>query len=147
HTPEEPVFDDRSLAIVQALERLLQRKQALEIHITRQVLPRDRGVLPFAAPLRGPPPASMIDEDLAHRTGGDRQEMRAVAWLTARTLEKLQIGLMDQRRGVQRMPRLFTTQLPLRDPPELRVDEREQLIEGIAIAVAHPTEQTRHASA
>ncbi len=46
-----------------------------------------------------------------------------------------QIGLVDQGRGVERLPRRLPGQLVRRQPAQLLVDEREQLLGGLWVAL------------
>jgi hypothetical protein len=54
-----------------------------------------------------------------------------------------QIHLVHQGRGLERMAGSLTPKMPRRHPTELRVDQRQQLIECALVTSAPVTEQCR----
>jgi hypothetical protein len=54
------------------------------------------------------------------------------------------IRLVDQRRGLEHMSGRFTTEVRARESAELRVDDRHQAVECIALAGVDLTEQRRN---
>ena len=76
----------------------------------------------------------MIDEDPSDRRGGDGKEVRFVAEYGSLLIDELEIGLVDQRRCLQRVVRPLELQQMLCEPAELVVDEGRQLIGGAGVA-------------
>ncbi len=66
----------------------------------------------------------MIDDDLAHRTRGNREEMFAIGDRDVAVLREFFPGFVDERRRV----RGFAAQLSGREPVQLAIERREQCI-------------------
>jgi hypothetical protein len=75
----------------------------------------------------------VLGEDAAHDECGDREEVDAVGEGGAALSGELEEGLVDERRRLQRVPGPFAAQLPVGDPLELRVEEREEPLERRAV--------------
>jgi len=78
--------------------------------------------------LRGPL-AGVVDEDLAHGESRRRKEMVFVV-PSARPGRELQIGLVDQGRGVQGLPGSQPPALQVGQAPELVVDGWQHVGQG-----------------
>src|SRR5262249_22632470 len=73
-----------------------------------------------------------VDQDAAHRLGRGGKEVAAVGELLI--AHQAQVGLVDQGRRVQGLPRLFLGQLGRRQLAQLLVDQRQELRGGVRVA-------------
>jgi hypothetical protein len=73
------------------------------------------------------------DEDPTHDLRGDTKEMSPVTPIAVALIDESQIGLVDECRRLQGVAHPLMPKLPLRDPAQLGVNERQQLIECAAI--------------
>ena len=65
----------------------------------------------------------MIDQTGANAVRGHGEEVGAILPLRARLLlRESQVRFVNQRGGLQRVPRPLTTQVAGRDAPQLRID-------------------------
>ena len=119
-TPEKPQLDDTREALVRALqllERGVDREQLgrVRLHLGGDVLERRERAA--RAPLQCRVMARVVDQDLAHRAGGEREEVPPIPHGNA--AGELEVSLVQQRRRAQRFagPRL----------PDLDVRELVQL--------------------
>ena len=55
-----------------------------------------------------------------------------------------EVGLVDQGRGLERLPRLLLGQLLRGQPAELVIDQRQQLLGGLGIALLDRREDPCH---
>ena len=85
----------------------------------------------------------VADEDLAHRLGGQREEVPAVDERQSLGPHKLEIGLVHERGGVERHRRATEAQLRTRESLELGVEAIEDGVEGAPIPRPHRCEQER----
>src|SRR4026207_2405351 len=85
----------------------------------------------------------MIDEHAPHHLRRDPEELCAI--LPGRALiDESQIGLIDQRRRLQRVIPPFASQVGGSPPVELVVHDWYQLVSRTDIAVAPCTQQSGH---
>ena len=96
------------------------------------------------AALGGVPRPGMIDEHGAHHVGGDGEEVRPVlprlAWML---LREAHVGLVHQRRRLQRVVRTLAAQMPRRDAAQLRVDQLHEAGEGGGVSAGPVPQQPR----
>src|SRR5262249_24581897 len=86
----------------------------------------------------------VVDEDAAHRLRRDAQEVRAPLEAPLGVLvDEPEVGLVDQRRRLERVVGRLPAHHPRGDPVELVVDDREQLVAGSRVARAQAREETR----
>ena len=72
-------------------------------------------------------PPGVLDEDAAHRLGGGGEEVAApIPAPVAAVADEAQIRLVDQRGGLEGLPRGFAGQASGGQPAELLVDQRQQ---------------------
>jgi len=92
-------------------------------------------ILPSPAPAALDPAlaARAPDQDPAHRLGGGGEEMSSVG--EVRIPDQPQIRVVDQGGGVERLPRLLAGQLRRGQPAQLVVDQRQQLLRGVRVAL------------
>src|SRR5436190_23834669 len=70
-----------------------------------------------------------LHQDPPHRFSGRGKEVAtAVPVLGLLDINKAKVGLMDQRRRLQRLPRFFLGKLRRRELAQLVVDERQKLL-------------------
>ena len=101
-------------------------------------------MFPLGAALRGRPTASVVDEHLTHRAGGDGEKVRAIAGVQRGAVRQLHVRLVDERRRVHRALPTLTPKLASGDRAQVVVDERDDAIHRVAIAAARCVEQPRH---
>jgi hypothetical protein len=89
-----------------------------------------------AAPLDAAASAGAFDEDAAHGLGGGGEEVpAAVPRRRLVHVHQAKVRLMHQRRGLERLPRLLLGEPLPRQPAQLVVDQRQQLIGGLGVAL------------
>src|SRR5262245_12862604 len=88
---------------------------------------------PAAAVLFASLAAGIFHEDAAHRLSGRSKEVTPVGELLL--AHQPQISLMHQGRGVQRLPRPFTPHLHRGQPAQLVVDQRQELLGSVCVAL------------
>jgi hypothetical protein len=111
----------------QPLQRLVERQEHVGLVVAGHGVGVERDARAVtAAAFERPALARPIDEHVAHRERGARQQVPAV--LPARTgaIGQLEVRLMDQRRGGERAAAIGARQAPVGDRPQLAVGEREQ---------------------
>lgn len=92
--------------------------------------------------LSGEPRPCMVDEDSAHQRGGDGKKVAAVTKTGAELLGHPEIGLVHERRRLERLRVPLTGELPAGDPLELFVEELDQAFGEAGVAGA-PRAQER----
>jgi hypothetical protein len=83
-----------------------------------------------AAVLHGAVPARPLDEDLAHGAGGGAEEVARAVPPRGAIPDQAQVGLVDERCGLQGLAGLLPRHLPPRKPPQLLVEDGEKLLGG-----------------
>ena len=80
--------------------------------------------------------AGLFDEDAAHGLGrGGEEVAAAVPVLGLLRVHQPQVGLVDQGRGLERLAGLLLGQLLRRQLAQLVVDQRQQLLGGVRVAL------------
>jgi hypothetical protein len=57
---------------------------------------------------------------------------------------ELEVGLVDERRGVPRLAGAHPRELAVGDPAQLRVEQRQQRVEGRSIAFGRGVQELEH---
>lgn len=119
-TAEEPQLDEPGLLGIdggQPGERRVDRQQINGSLLTgdEPLVQRDPRVV--TAPLLRAPRAGPLDEDLPHRDRGNGDETRTCLPILLLVLDETEIGLVDERRGLQRLARPLTSQVAPGQPP------------------------------
>lgn len=96
------------------------------------------------AALGGVSLARVIDEKLSHRARGDREEVESILELAILALREPQVGLRHQLARLQRVVPSLAAQVVGRDPLQLAVDDRDQLVERGGVTAAPVAQQLRH---
>lgn len=78
-----------------------------------------------------------IDENSAHHPRGHGAEMRSIIPGHAPQTDESQIGLVDERSGLQNVPGTFLAEVTVRNPSKLRIDKFHDAIECVVIT-GHP---------
>src|SRR5262249_32432493 len=127
-------FDDAGgerISVGQLCQGLVQREQAF-IRVGRRDAVQSHPASVTAA-LEASSSTSPIDQDAPHRFGGGGEEVTAIGELLV--TNQAQVRLMHQRGGVERLPCLFLTELLRSEFAQLVVDQRQQLVGGVRIAL------------
>ena len=77
---------------------------------------------------------SQIDEDPAHDLGGCSEEMRPVLPVGTLGIHQMKVGLVHQRRGLERMSPTLVPHVPAGNTAKLVVDQGRQAIERRLVA-------------
>ena len=101
----------------------------------------DRHASHAVAPLARVVTTGVIDEDPAHDLRRDTEEMRAILPIDLTLVDEPDVHLMDESRGLQGVIGPFVPELAHRHAAELRIDERQQLIERSPVAATPIAEQ------
>ena len=88
--------------------------------------------------------AGVIHEDAAHQLSGQSKEVRPILPGHSLLIDQPQVDLVDEGRRNERVIRAFPPQLAARNPPQLSVDLRQQLLERGGISLGPSYEQLRH---
>ena len=83
----------------------------------------------------------MINEDAAHHLRRDPVEVRAAPPVDVPLFDEAQVGLVHERRRLQRVPGALEAKPAGGDPAQFGVDQRQQAIEGVPIALTPAVEQ------
>ena len=70
-----------------------------------------------------------IHQNAPHEARGHREEVHAILPLDLLDFDQPEIRLVDERRGLKRMPDAFVAHVAPRDTAQFLMDERQQLIE------------------
>ena len=109
-----------------------------QVHRFQRDAPGARPALHRAAP------AGVVDEDASHRRGRDGEEMGPVLEARLALVDEPQVGLVDQRRGAERVAGRFPPELAVRQAAQLLIDDGEDGVECHRVPVACPLQQRRH---
>jgi hypothetical protein len=85
----------------------------------------------------------VVDENLPHGSGGDRQEVGSIYRVHPAAARKLDVGLVDEGRGVEGVIGPLASQLPTGHRAQLLVDDRQQPVQCVPLATANRLEKLR----
>src|SRR6476659_9326930 len=80
-------------------------------------------------------PSRVIYENTAHQLCGDSEKLRAALPVGMCLIDETKISLVDERSGLQRVPRMFASHVVVGEPAQLVVDQWYQLVERSLIAI------------
>jgi hypothetical protein len=83
----------------------------------------------------------MLDQNTAHQLRGYGEEMGPILPLHPLVIHEADVGLIDQRACLKVVVGALASHVPVRQPAELPVDDRRQLVEGELVSVAPGTEE------
>lgn len=113
------------------LERGIEIEQLLTIEGLKGNFSSDAGQShgpPPATALLGPPFAGVVDQQAAHDVGSYSKEVSLPLPVSASLVHQLEIGLVDQGRGLKGVAGSLSIQIPLGKAAQLVVDHREQVL-------------------
>jgi hypothetical protein len=99
---------------------------------------KDVHVEPFTSAAVAKPAlaASVLDLDAPHRLGGGSEEVApAVPGLSVAAADQAQIGFVNKCGGIERLAGLFLGHLVGREPAQLVIDQRQELLGGVRVAL------------
>lgn len=82
----------------------------------------------------------MVHENAAHHLGGDRQEVRPILPVNPLMVDQPQIGLVNERRRLERVVAPLPAQLACRARPQVSMDQIEQIVARLNVS-ARPRAQ------
>ena len=88
--------------------------------------------------------ARSIHEHPPHEPSRHREKVRAILPPDATNINEPEVGLVDERRGLENVARTFASHLPLCQATQFVVHEREQLLQGSGVAVPPLDQQGCH---
>jgi hypothetical protein len=80
--------------------------------------------------------ARVVDEDAAHGLGRDAEEVRAVLPLHLALVDELEVRLVDEGGGLEGVVGALAPQVARGELMQFAVDEREQVLQRVAVAAA-----------
>ena len=92
------------------------------------------------------PGARVVHENVAHVACDGGKEVGAALPVHVLGPEQPHVHLVNERRGTQRVIRTLLLQVVCRDAPQLRIDERDQLVARGLVALTKLTEKRRNVS-
>jgi hypothetical protein len=78
----------------------------------------------------------LVHEDSAHQVGGNPEEVRPVLPLDRVLIDKLDVGLVHERGGLQRVVGALAREISSRQGPQFCVDQRNEAVECLLAAIA-----------
>ncbi len=97
-----------------------------------------------AASLGAPPASRVVHEDLPHHLGCNSQEVRSVLPAHPTLSSQAQIGFVDERRALKGVVEAFFSKIPLRQAPQLFVENGSCLVESLGVALGPIPEERGH---
>ena len=85
----------------------------------------------------------MTDHDSAHQLCGDAKEVGAILPLWRGIAGELEVSVVEQRGGLQRVVRSLPVHVMPRQALELRLHERNQLLQCTRVSIAPVGEELR----
>jgi hypothetical protein len=137
HPTEVPQLDDLSLPLIHSHQLVQCLVQEQHFTVNRQgganpIVERD--AQPGAWSLGRLALARMIDQDAPHHVRGDAEEVGAVLPGNPVLTCEAHIGLVDERRRLQRVIKSLPTKIRRGLSSELAIDERDQIVTGSQVA-------------
>jgi hypothetical protein len=78
----------------------------------------------------------VIDEDLAHQGGRYAEEVGPTRESHAIDIDQSKVDLVNERDGLERVPRRLASETAARHPAQFVVDERDQVVERRGVSLA-----------
>ncbi len=141
---EEPVFHHRTqprVLLLETIERGIQGQQLFRWESQFRLGVSQSDMLHSAAALVGLAPTGVVHQNLAHGPRGDSHEMSPSLPFDLRRAQELEVGLMHQLGGLERVAWPLPRQRPPGGPSELVVHQGKQLFGGVTVPVFHSLEQ------
>jgi hypothetical protein len=128
-----------------AVERLVERQQFSRLFGGERGRLFERECIGPAAALPAHVAARVVNEDAAHQLRRNSEEVRAVVPAGMGLVDQLEVDLVDEGGGLERVRGVFTPHVALGEAAQLALDERDQAVERRRVAVAQSNEHVRHA--
>jgi hypothetical protein len=90
-----------------------------------------------------PSPPRVVDQNVAHQLRGHGEEVSTILPTNTLRARKANIGLVNQRRGLERVALALALHVAMRDASYLVVDQRGQAIEGRTVSLPPFDQQAR----
>ena len=140
---EKSHFDDLHFAGIDARKRV---QRVIERHeVDARIDAHDNGLIQrdmlHAASAFEVMTSCMLDQNTAHQLRGYCEEMGPILPLHPLVIHEADVGLVDQRACLKVVVGALASHVAVRQPSELRIDDRRQLVEGELVSVAPGTEQ------
>src|SRR6185436_11511506 len=148
---EEAKLDYARLPLVElgeAIERLVQllggdiERQRARERFTRRVRVLERHAHRAAAALLRVAPACVVHEDATHGLRGEPHEVRAVLPGDLALVEQPDVGLVRERRRLERVARAFAPKVAAGETAHLVVHEREERVQRALVALTPAKERS-----
>ena len=120
--------------LLEAIERTIEREDRYLGRCCDLLRFVDRHAGDSSASLPGAVPAGVVDQDSAHHPRGHPKKMCSIVQIDLALVDKPQVHLMNQRRGLQGVIGPLAPKLTRGHAAELRIDEWQQLIERAIVA-------------
>src|SRR5262245_46424513 len=88
--------------------------------------------------------SGMLDQDAAHQSGCETEEVRPVLPMRIPLVDELKVGLVDEGGSLQGVIGPLTTPIAAGQPMQLVIDDRRQFGQGLLVALAPSQEQLSH---
>ena len=129
---EEPHFHDLRLTLVERFELaqcLVEGEQIVLCRLAGDGHIAEGSVWLARVALVGVSTPQVVDDDLAHRSGGERAEVLFVAQPAARRVDQLHVGFVNEGGRRKRLTRRQTRDLPPRQEAQFVVNRAEQVFD------------------
>jgi hypothetical protein len=136
---EELELHDPALARIHRLEPAERFVQVNDVYFRRDarfVTHAQRHALHIAAALPRDVFPCMVDEHAPHHHRGQAHELCPIPPVHLSLIDQPEIGLVHERRRLQRVGVALTRQVATGKPPELLIHERKQFLPGPALPLA-----------
>src|SRR5207245_8501739 len=114
----------------QTTERLVQRQDLVGFLLDGDARLVEREMQLAAATLLAAPAPRVVDQDVAHDAGRHGEEVAPVFPLEPVETRELQVGLVDEGRGVEGASRPPSCELAAGEPAQVVVDQWDQPVES-----------------
>ncbi len=141
---EELILNNKRLTLITLVklsERAIKSNELLGpscARVKRFIICNDGDI---ATALVGQASSRIVDEDPPHGLRCDCHEVCAVLPGNIALVDQLKIGFVNQRRSIERVAGSLPPQLMLRQAPQLLVNQRQEMIDRLAIAAGDATQQ------
>jgi hypothetical protein len=136
---EKTAFDDLYKPLVvtgQAFQGIMERQQVGYFLVGYQRYLFERNSDEVAAAFLGALPPGIIDQDESHGSRRYREKMDAVLPVNAALVDQLEIGFVDERRGVERFSGSLVDAAMMGETMKFLINHREKLVHNVALPYA-----------
>jgi hypothetical protein len=137
-------FSFRLVLERESVQRLIHGEQFIVIAWSRNLDAIEFHALLVAAMSRGASVAGLVNEDSPHGFCCRSEEVRAAIELRIRVADQPEPGFVDERGGLQRLVGGFTGHFRRRQFAQFAIDQRQQFIGGLWVAVLDGLKNARY---